>query len=143
MATSYDLQPLISPQAAYPESTQSSVPPQYSSDSLAEVPIYNPGIESEMIVTKIPTPTEPRHSLADLPIPLKCLNCHIQVTTNVKRETDRCPRVSPFMLIRGNIVILTCMFLCCCSRYLCCPIYRHTCPNCKILIGRGRRANRA
>lgn len=146
METSPGSEPLIPPNFLSPSapslqsSIQSHTKPALSPALLAAsashpTPLYDTSVfrpNTDMFITQLSSPVTPPVVFTNNPVNVKCPHCHLQVTTQVKFETKRYSNPE-------YICELAYCWLVCCLRFACCPLYRHTCPNCKRILGRGRK----
>lgn len=158
METPQDSEPFIPPELPSPSapSLQSSNPdhsppspsPQVSTGSVSSPHLPPAGID--MFITQLPSPLPSNVAFTQHPVNLKCPHCHIQVTTQVHCVTEeyedyRYYRYHYWILAFRLLLMLVFWF---CSIFIIlmyilyiifCPKFRHTCPNCRELLGYGRR----
>lgn len=166
MATSPDSEPLIpgyfhpptasSLQSSIPDHSPPSPSPLVSTGSVSPS-IYQPRPDflhpnSNITITQVPSGPTSTVSYAHRPINLKCRHCHIQVTTEVQFIMIAMDKYRPsrwdfratamkLWLMLVWCVFGICLLSICLLSYCCSSRYRHICPNCKRVLGQGRRTS--
>lgn len=167
METSPDLQPFLPPsvpvlsspslQPSTLDHPQPSLSPLVS-EGAAPVPIAPQDAsllpsDTDMLITKLPSSVSPPAvRLTHRPVILTCPACHLHMTTQVMRVVSEeyiCKCETRVIISRTLqvLVLLLCfigVIFCvigCLVQFTFCPRYRHTCPNCRELIGYGKDAS--
>lgn len=163
METSPDFQPFLPPafpatpspslQNFTPDHPQPSLSPPVSS---APVPIAPQDAsllssDTDMLITQLPSAVSPPSViLTHRPAIVICPACNLYVTTHVMRVLSAdyiCKCEASVIIYRAVqlILLVLCWILSiffvlgCFLQFVFCPRYRHTCPNCRGLIGYGIR----